>query len=296
MRWATAGSNTNQVQPSRPTENLELKSTTPNSSLPHSDSSILRKKPPFFVCSTADYFSQPGNQVDLTWRRTSGVRFLSILLPLAILQLVCTFLTVFIDAEDRTCHEARKSGHPRNTDFIKKPGYAVIDASGHCGICDVVVQSGTKHCKQCNKCVSGFDHHCGYLNVCVGARNYHFHILTAIVVLSGWVIGIYFRNRESFNETVWGMLGKDVPGMQETIATFVFLNLLIATLMAAAVYSLLAFHLKLVILNLTTYQYHEACEDADVQGSSKDHLSASRKVRGWIFGQGNHSIHPRSSL
>ncbi|KAJ3067605.1 hypothetical protein HDU99_003436, partial [Rhizoclosmatium hyalinum] len=74
-----------------------------------------------------------------------------------------------------------------------------------------------------------------------------------------------------------GMLGKDVPGMQETIATFVFLNLLIATLMAAAVYSLLAFHLKLVILNLTTYQYHEACEDADVQGSSKDHLSASKK-------------------
>ncbi|KAJ3290749.1 hypothetical protein HDU79_002963 [Rhizoclosmatium sp. JEL0117] len=320
MRWATAGSNANQVQPSRPAENLELKSTTPNSSLPHSDSSILRKKPPFFVCSTADYFSQPGNQVDLTWRRTSGCetpytglfllhwifyiflvletfatlpRFLpfpslAILLPLALLQLVCTFLTVFIDAEDRTCHEARKSGHPRNTDFIKKPGYAVIDASGHCGICDVVVQSGTKHCKQCNKCVSGFDHHCGYLNVCVGARNYHLFVttsilgailLTAIVVLSGWVIGIYFKNRESFNETVRGMLGKDVPGMQETIATFVFLNLLIATLMAAAVYSLLAFHLKLVILNLTTYQYHEACEDADVQGSSKDHLSATKKSK-----------------
>ncbi|KAJ3218990.1 hypothetical protein HK099_004854 [Clydaea vesicula] len=104
--------------------------------------------------------------------------------------------------------KVKNSNVKRNASFIKEVGIPVIDESGFCRICQVIVDKKTKHCKPCNKCVSEFDHHCQFLSNCIGSKNYMYFLISiftgflvniGLFAYSMSVIMLYLRYNDVFN-------------------------------------------------------------------------------------------------
>jgi cytochrome b subunit of formate dehydrogenase len=128
----------------------------------------------------------------------------------------------------------------------------------HCRICDIDQAPDTKHCNICNKCVYKFDHHCPYLGTCIGGKNYYsFFILvfclTSLLVVQLSYTGLIIVHHQD-NNYKHLIVTSPLTGRQ------VYLPLLVVTALIPfigfwLISSLLAFHVYIGILRVSTYQW-----------------------------------------
>ncbi|KAJ1551477.1 hypothetical protein HK096_010399 [Nowakowskiella sp. JEL0078] len=195
--------------------------------------------------------------------------------PLMLTYFISASYTMMIDPQDSS---VLKEAKPRNVNYVKKVGVAVIDEITRvCGICNVEVHVGTKHCKPCNKCVEHFDHHCAFLSTCIGAKNYPSFLMTVIsaglcapfyCALSLYNFATYFMYRTYFNsvgqllELELILFNSDSNDIQNFVASILFLYAIFSIGTTVCVWPLFTFHVKLVfhsaILGLSTVEYLDA--------------------------------------
>jgi len=127
-----------------------------------------------------------------------------------------------------------------------------------CRICDIDQAPHTKHCNICNKCVYKFDHHCPYLGTCVGGKNYYsFFILvfclTSLLVVQLAYTGLLIVHHEdkSYKQLI---IGSVLEGRAAYLALLV-VTALIPFIGFWLISSLLAFHVYIGILRVSTYQW-----------------------------------------
>ncbi|KAI8851457.1 hypothetical protein BC829DRAFT_386765 [Chytridium lagenaria] len=162
---------------------------------------------------------------------------------LAGLQFAATIYTMTIDPQDK---KVIKANRPRNVEYVKVAGVPVIDTDTNvCGICQVRVDTGTKHCKY---------NYWSFVSTIVLASI----LATSFSIFAIWVSTRYFLHRPTYDS-----VGNAVA--------------------AGSVWTLVAFHLRLAILRMTTIELLEA-QDAiaynTISGPAPE-ISATRKVIKW---------------
>ncbi|KAI8814966.1 DHHC palmitoyltransferase-domain-containing protein [Cladochytrium replicatum] len=221
---------------------------------------------------------------------------------LSAVYLIAVGYTTLVDPQDKAVKDAHQ---PRNAEYVKVAGVSVIDETTCvCNICNVKVSAGTKHCKPCNKCVANYDHHCAFLSTCIGSANYRSFFVTLVVAglttptFSGIALydfAMYFLDRTVFNDAVSRMMPMTSEMRPEyaqmAIVTLLFLYAVLTAVAAACVWPLLAFHIKLGILSLTTMEYLDA-DDARKNNTYEDYPSLQLRSNG-LAPPSTHSPHLR---
>lgn len=120
-----------------------------------------------------------------------------------------------------------------------------------CRLCNSLVRISSKHCRFCDKCIAGFDHHCEWLNTCIGRANYRCFISLLLSLLAtsvlqlacGFILLAELLHLEN-HSSKWVFL----------ITTLAITQIYLCGLVLALVV-LLAFHLRLKFLSMSTYEY-----------------------------------------
>ncbi|KIL00902.1 hypothetical protein PAXRUDRAFT_821095 [Paxillus rubicundulus Ve08.2h10] len=121
----------------------------------------------------------------------------------------------------------------------------------YCATCKTYRPPRSSHCKMCDNCVDNCDHHCQWVNNCVGRRNYTFFfcflfsgVLTLCLVICTCAIHLYL------------LIQKDTVNfrnaLEHGIGSAVAFSLSI--LVIWPVTALLAYHMRLLLLNITTIE------------------------------------------
>ncbi|KAL0207854.1 hypothetical protein P9112_010441 [Eukaryota sp. TZLM1-RC] len=125
-----------------------------------------------------------------------------------------------------------------------------------CNICKRNVLKTSKHCRVCNKCVDVFDHHCIWINNCVSkgsdsakTRNYSAFMVLLSSTLSLCAILAIFIFLVLFD------LFFDSLTLGIFIILLLFLNFILIIAILILLFPLFLFHLKLISLHTTTYNY-----------------------------------------
>ena len=157
--------------------------------------------------------------------------------------------TTYIDPEDPIV---------RLQDHLKKCDMPFEDLTKYefmCSICTAYINVTTKHCMPCNKCVEVYDHHCTWLNNCIGLRNYKpfFRLLLTFII---YVITYLYISARNFHDLRINRSDQSQwEGENKTASIVLFITCVINCLILLAVSVLLAFHLNLYRLKMTTYDY-----------------------------------------
>lgn len=121
----------------------------------------------------------------------------------------------------------------------------------YCPTCETYRPPRSSHCKMCDNCVDGCDHHCQWVNNCVGRRNYASFflfllsaVLTMIYIIVTCGLHLYIltvRQKVSFQEAL-----EQGPGSAVAFS--------ISVVVIWPVLALLSYHLRLLVLNVTTIE------------------------------------------
>ncbi|KAI0748533.1 DHHC palmitoyltransferase-domain-containing protein [Daedaleopsis nitida] len=123
----------------------------------------------------------------------------------------------------------------------------------YCPTCQTYRPPRSSHCKMCDNCVDGCDHHCQWVNNCVGRRNYTVFftmlfsaVLTLILVICTTALHLVLvSHKQQLN------LRHAIATPQGTGSAIAFcLSLLVIWPVSA----LLSYHLRLLLLNVTTIE------------------------------------------
>lgn len=126
--------------------------------------------------------------------------------------------------------------------------------SHYCDKCRAYKPPRTHHCRVCKRCVLKMDHHCVWIGSCVGYANYKSFI---DCIFYGSVTSIYamviffcdtFQKEHGFRSFSFKL--------------FYALSGLALTILSITISSLFAWHIYLLIQNLTTIEYREAIRAA----------------------------------
>ncbi|KAI0672945.1 DHHC palmitoyltransferase-domain-containing protein [Trametes maxima] len=130
---------------------------------------------------------------------------------------------------------------------------AGIVRTKYCPTCMTYRPPRSSHCKMCDNCVDGCDHHCQWVNNCVGRRNYTAFftflfsaVMTLILVICTTAIHLYLLTRKyhlSFHRAIATSQGAG------SAAAFC-----ISIIVLWPVLALLSYHLRLLLLNVTTIE------------------------------------------
>ncbi|KAH9952102.1 DHHC palmitoyltransferase-domain-containing protein [Amylocystis lapponica] len=122
-----------------------------------------------------------------------------------------------------------------------------------CITCRTYRPPRSSHCKMCDNCVDGCDHHCQWVNNCVGHRNYSSFftflfsaVTTLVLVICTTALHLYLLTR-NFGLSFRGALSTP-EGTGSAIA------FMMSLLVIWPVLALLAYHLRLLLLNVTTIE------------------------------------------
>ncbi|EMD38453.1 hypothetical protein CERSUDRAFT_105050 [Gelatoporia subvermispora B] len=123
----------------------------------------------------------------------------------------------------------------------------------YCATCRTYRPPRSSHCKMCDNCVDGCDHHCQWVNNCVGRRNYTSFftflfsgVLTLILVICTTALHLYLLIHK------FHMSFRDALATSQGVGSAVAFSLSI--LVIWPVFALLAYHLRLLLLNVTTIE------------------------------------------
>lgn len=188
--------------------------------------------------------------------------------------------------------DVRASHGKRFLPEFDKSLHSHVIENGRCHLCNITINSGrTKHCGSCNKCVDVFDHHCKWLNNCIGRRNYRLFLATVITAILSCLmvmatclteIILYYFNRQylaPWENGIPTISPQDENYEEESHISCVegspychfsvfgarvydgaFIGLLstlfsLALIAGVLLIHLMAFHVYLLLLGLTTYEY-----------------------------------------
>jgi len=126
------------------------------------------------------------------------------------------------------------------------------DAGGYCYLCEKYVPRPTKHCRSCEKCVAGFDHHCIWLNTCIGSKNY----ILFVTLLAALFLLVMLEFLTALTGCLILKKGNIVGRSGRSFAAMIAIYCLVSFVVLCWVTSLLAFHVKLIYRNQTTYDFH----------------------------------------
>lgn len=148
-------------------------------------------------------------------------------------------LTVKLDPTD-PCVVAKMLG--------KTPEPGSAEEQYWCGICESMVQPGSKHCWDCGRCTAHFDHHCPWLNMCIAKRNYRAFCVFIVAVLT---------NVTALISTAIVLLAVPANLPHEDNLTMGLLCVIIVLNLPvlAFLFCLVVFHIHLYFRGMTTYQW-----------------------------------------
>nr|XP_054769338.1 palmitoyltransferase ZDHHC12-A-like [Lytechinus pictus] len=189
-----------------------------------------------------------------------GVAFICLLLATSVLYFIASLMNpgyVILDVErngwsqvDSSDEEAAEESEGDGDDERQKmvrDKKAKDKSQRKCSYCNIKQPARTKHCEDCGRCVRRFDHHCPWLENCVGERNHRFFWLfllcqAAIII---WAIRI-----------TWGGFYWH-PTIQDWLRAnaLYLICMLVLSLGAAAVISLLCCHTFMLFTNQTTWEF-----------------------------------------
>ncbi|KAI0780656.1 DHHC palmitoyltransferase-domain-containing protein [Trametes elegans] len=122
-----------------------------------------------------------------------------------------------------------------------------------CPTCMTYRPPRSSHCKMCDNCVDGCDHHCQWVNNCVGRRNYTTFftflfsgVLTLILVICTTAIHLYLLTRK------YHLSFRRALGTSQGAGSAVAFSISIVVIWP--VLALLSYHLRLLLLNVTTIE------------------------------------------
>jgi len=113
-------------------------------------------------------------------------------------------------------------------------------------VCMKKTQSTMRFCQLCRKNVRGLDHHCIWLNTCVGKKNYPVFFL---LVTAGTLL---FTLQSTICLCVALRWAKDIDVYKKAI---MWLQAIVAFIVANALLSLLVFHVYLLFIGIGTYDW-----------------------------------------
>jgi palmitoyltransferase ZDHHC9/14/18 len=121
----------------------------------------------------------------------------------------------------------------------------------YCLTCKTYRPPRSSHCRMCDNCVDDCDHHCQWVNNCVGRRNYTFFfsflssaVLTLCLVICTSAIHLYLltqMDQVDFRDALKLGVGSAVAFS-------------LSMLVVWPVTALLAYHMRLLLLNITTIE------------------------------------------
>ncbi|KAK7693746.1 hypothetical protein QCA50_003318 [Cerrena zonata] len=124
----------------------------------------------------------------------------------------------------------------------------------YCPTCRTYRPPRSSHCKMCDNCVDNCDHHCQWVNNCIGRRNYTTFftflfsgVLTLVLVICTTAIHLWLLTRHRY-----GLSFKQALGTSQGIGSAV--AFMMSILVIWPVSALLAYHLRLLLLNVTTIE------------------------------------------
>jgi DHHC palmitoyltransferase len=120
------------------------------------------------------------------------------------------------------------------------------------------------HCSQCDSLIFGFDHHNPLFMGCIGQKNKKPFILSLAYI--SFLLGLFFFELKN---KIFLSLEEDEGLNNFLLFSFALLDLLV--LFGFLVF--LGFHLKLVSLGLTTFQYRKLSKT--IQASQKNQANSS---------------------
>ncbi|KAG2158462.1 DHHC palmitoyltransferase-domain-containing protein, partial [Suillus bovinus] len=121
----------------------------------------------------------------------------------------------------------------------------------YCLTCKTYRPPRSSHCKMCDNCVDGCDHHCQWVNNCIGRRNYTFFfaflvsaVLTLCLVICTSALHLYLLTRRDDIEFS--------SALREGAGSAVAFSLAITVIWPVT--ALLVYHMRLLLLNITTIE------------------------------------------